>query len=118
MATFPSYATLLLDGYAEKRGSAILRTEMESGPPKQAKIKSKVMVERPVKIWLKSQADYLRFIDWFADDLDEGAIWFDFTDPVSNTVKQARFVGDGINGQPLDSGMVDWTIDASIETWG
>lgn len=117
MATFPTYAKILASGFAEQRESALLRTEMESGPPKQAKIKSRVLVTRPVKVLLQSRADYLRFVDWFADDLNEGSSWFDFMDPVDRTVKQARFVGGGLEASP-QAGLTVWTINAKIETWG
>ena len=117
MATFPAYAKILASGYAEQRESALLRTEMESGPPKQAKIKSRVMVVRPVNILIQSRADYLSFVDWFVEDLNEGSAWFDFTDPVTNTVKQARFVGGGLEATP-QSGLTLWTIPLKIETWG
>ena len=117
MATFPAYAKILASGFAEQRESALLRTEMESGPPKQAKIKSRVMVTRPVSILLQSRADYLSFVDWFAEDLNEGSDWFDFTDPVTHTVKQARFVGGGLEASP-EAGLTLWTINTKIETWG
>ena len=117
MPTFPTYAKLLADGYAEQRDSALLRTEMEDGPPKQAKIKSRVMVTRPVKILIQSRADYLNFVQWFATDLAEGSAWFDFVDPVSGTTKQARFVGGGLEASP-QAGLALWTIPLKIETWG
>ena len=117
MPTFPSYATLLYNGYAEQRESALLRTEMEDGPPKQSRVKSRVMVTRPVSILLKSRADYLAFVDWFSEDLNEGASWFDFVDPVRNTTVQARFVGGGLDATPA-SGLRVWTIPLKIETWG
>ena len=117
MATFPTYAKILASGFAEQRESALLRTEMESGPPKQAKIKSRVMVTRPVSILLQSRADYLSFVDWFRTTLNEGADWFDFTDPVTQTVKSARFVGVGLEASP-QSGLMLWTINTKIETWG
>ena len=117
MATVPTYAKILASGYAEQRESAVLRTEMESGPPKQAKIKSRVMVVRPVNVLIQSRADYLSFVDWFVEDLNEGSAWFDFTDPVTNTVKQARFVGGGLEATP-QAGLTLWTIPLKIETWG
>ena len=117
MATFPTYAKLLADGYAEQRESALLRTETESGPPKQAKIKSRVMVVRPVNVLIQSRADYLSFVDWFVEDLNEGSDWFDLTDPVTNTIKQARFVGGGLEATP-QAGLTLWTIPLKIETWG
>jgi len=118
MSVFPSYAELLISGYGEKRESVLLRTEMESGPPKQARIKSRVMVERAVAIRLMSLADYQAFVAWFALDLDEGAGWFDFNDPVSGVSKPARFVGGGLEATPTTARLNGWTINAKIETWG
>lgn len=117
MATFPTYATVLQSGYVEQRESALLRTEMEDGPPKQARIKSRVMVTRNVTIQLKSKADYQSFIAWYSQTLNEGADWFDWTDPVSGTVKQARFVSDVLQATPA-GGMAVWNVAAKIETWG
>ena len=117
MPSFPSYAKILFAGFSEKRESALLRTEMESGPPKQARIKSRVLVERAAAILLTSNADYLRFVDWFSKDIDEGTAWFDFKDPVSQTTKQARFVGGGLEGTPSGA-LSTWTINTKIETWG
>ena len=117
MATFPNYVKLLANGYQEQRESALLRTEMESGPPKQARIKSRVMVTRPVEIMVNSKADYQAFVTWFSTAINEGSDWFDFTDPVTRTVKQGRFVGGGLEATPSGGGKV-WSIKAKIETWG
>ncbi len=118
MATFPNYASLLFDGFAEQRESALLRTDMESGPPKQAKVKSRVMITRTVTIWLRSKADYQSFVTWFSVTLGEGAAWFDFADPVSGTTRQARFVGSGLEASPIPGNLQQWTIKSKIESWG
>lgn len=119
MPVFPSYAKLLREGFSEQRESALLRTEMESGPPKQARVKSRVMVTRPVKIMLDNLADYQAFVEWFATDLAEGALWFDWADPVSGTTRQVRFVGGGLSAAPVAVVAGHWTIDGlRIEGWG
>jgi hypothetical protein len=116
METFPSYALIMNDGYAEKRESALIRSDMESGPPKQAKIKSLVLVTRPVKIKLTSVSDYQAFVEWFSVGINEGADWFNFTDPVSKLTGLARFAGGGLDAVPDRGGWV-WTISTTIETW-
>ena len=118
MTTFPSYARILASGYSEQRESALLRTEMESGPAKQAVVKSKVMVTRSFKIVVSSLAFYRQFVSWYSVSLNEGSAWFSFTDPTTNTVKQGRFVGGGFEASPNASVCDAWTIDAKIETWG
>lgn len=117
MATFPSYAKLLFEGYSQKRESALLRTEMEYGPPKQAKIKSTIMLTRSAKIYLSSKADYVLFEEWYSQDINEGASWFNFTDPVSNQTIQARFVGGGYTAAPMSASMEQWQLEANIESW-
>lgn len=118
MPAWPSYAYLLLSGYGESRASALLRTEMEDGPPKQARIRSRVLVTRTATVQLRRLADYQAFVAWYADELNEGALWFDFTDPLTGALKQARFVG----GAALEASVQDsrqlWNIPVKIETWG
>ena len=118
MPAWPSYAYLLLSGYGESRASALLRTEMEDGPPKQARIRSRALVTRKAVVQLRSLADYTAFIAWYADDLDEGALWFDFRDPVSKTVKQGRLVGGAALEATAQSSLNLWEIPLQIETWG
>lgn len=119
MAAFPSYASIMRDGYGEQREPALLRSEMESGPPKQARVRTRVMITRPVKVWLSSLADYQAFIAWFRDDIAEGADWFDWVDPVDGTTKSVRFVGGGITAVPAINATGGWFITGlQIEGWG
>jgi len=37
MAALPSYVKIMFDGYQQARDSAVMRTDMESGPPRQVK---------------------------------------------------------------------------------
>lgn len=117
MATFPTYAQILYSGYSQKKESALLRTEMDSGPPKQAMVKSKVMIVRSVKIYLASKADFASFETWYNTDLSNGALWFDFIDPVSGLTIQSRFRDGGYTAQPMTPAMQDWEVSAQIESW-
>lgn len=115
---FPSYAKIMFAGYSQQRESALLRTEMESGPPRQSKVRSRVMITRSVKIYLQSLADFQSFETWYSTDINEGASWFNFNDPVTGSVKSARFSGGGYTATPLVGGMSAWEISAKIESWG
>lgn len=118
MATWPSYAKLRHEGFAEQREPALLRTEMESGPPRQAKVKSRVMVTRQVVIDIESGANYALFKTWFGTTINEGADWFDWTDPVDSVSKSARFAGGGFSAAPISNAVAGkWLVRASIETW-
>lgn len=119
MSSLPAYVKIRLEGFAEQRESGLLRTEMESGPVKQVRIKSRVMVTRPVQLLFDTKADYLSFVTWYRDTIHEGADWFDFTDPVSNTTKSGRFDGNGIDAAPTSAIAGAWIIRGlKIESWG
>lgn len=118
MPVFPSYAKLLFEGYGEQREPGLLRTEMESGPPRQAKVRSRVMRTRSVKIYLATKAHFQAFENWYDNELNLGAAWFNFTDPVAKAVVMARFVGGGYQSQPLAPGLESWTLTVKIESWG
>ena len=117
MATLPAYVKILVDGYAQKRESALLRTEMEYGPPKQAKVKSRVMVTRSAKLYIATKANFQLFENWYRNDINEGASWFDMTDPVSGATVNARFVGGGYTSTPMTADLENWQISAEIESW-
>jgi hypothetical protein len=117
METLPSYVNVLFEGYAQRRESALLRTDMEYGPPKQAKIKSLVMITRQASFHLASRIDFQSFEDWYRDDINEGASWFFMNDPVSNTQITARFVGGGYNATPMTADLENWKIAVEIESW-
>jgi hypothetical protein len=113
----PSYVGILRDGFAIQRQSAVLRSDMESGPPKQAKILSRVLVPRAVTFSLKTLADYNSFIVWFRDDLVRGAEWFTWTDPVDNVSKLARIVGGVLESEEPHGSLNAWRIRCRMETW-
>lgn len=118
MATFPAYAKLGFDGFARDRESALDRTQMESGPPKQLKVKSRVMVARPVVYFFDSLSDYNSFITWFQTTINFGADWFDWTDPVDAAVKTARIVNGKLDKEmPRRKTLDRWQIGFTIETW-
>jgi len=117
MATFPAYANILFNGYNKKRESALLRSEMESGPPKQARVRYNVMEVHSVKIYVSSNADFQSFENWYSNNLNEGASWFDFTDPVTLSIVQARFKDGGYTATPMTPDMENWEITAQIERW-
>ncbi len=118
MMAFPIYAKHLFDGFAENPKPVVQRTEMESGPAKQLLVSSRQMVERPVTYKLSSKADYQAFKAWVAGEAAYGNNWFDWTDPVDSTVKQARIVKGEISYTPLSKALTKWTAAFTLETWG
>jgi hypothetical protein len=117
-STLPNYVHILGAGFSQARQPAVLRTDMESGPPKQSKVLSRVLVTRNVRLMVKTKADYASFITWFTSDLTRGSEWFNWADPVDGATKLGRFVGGVLGGEtPLRPQMDYWEITAQIETW-
>jgi hypothetical protein len=121
MSAWPDYAKVLMEQYSESRESALIRTEMESGPPKQARVRSRVMIQRKLTAAFASDADYLAFLDWYADDIEEGALWFEFFDDVREAVVLARFVEGGLHANAIrkpSEAVFIWELPCKLETWG
>lgn len=117
MATWPAYAEIKLDGFGLEPESALLRTDMESGPPLQTRTKSRVMVPMQMIVRFMSKASLLDFLDWWRDDLGLGAGWFDFTHPVTGLTVQARIAG-GKLGRYEPAGSLDrWHMPLTLEYW-
>jgi hypothetical protein len=76
MAAWPTYARLEA-AITETRESALLREAVESGPPKQRRTKSRVMVTLAGTVLFRTH----------------GQDWFDFVHPRTGAIVQARFVG-------------------------
>lgn len=114
---FPTYVRLSIDGFGLDRATAVNRTDMSDGMVKQLRTKSRVLVTRSVMLLLDSKADYLSFITFFEEDLDKGALWFQWVDPIDKQTKLARFVSK-LGKEEMRGGMPNlWQISASIETW-
>lgn len=117
MPAWPAYAAFLADGFGVRRESALTRTEMESGPPKQARTRSRTMVERSGSVLLRSKTDYIAFMDWIETDLDGGSAWFDWVDPLSQSTRQARLLATPFEAQAV-RGLNLWRLPITLETWG
>lgn len=118
METLPSYVKVLYEGYTETKESGILRTEFESGPPRQARFKSRTMKTRQVRLFIDSNANFQDFEEFFATDLQQGALFFNMTDPLKGTTVEARFVGGVYTARPLTSSMNKWEVNCQIESIG
>jgi hypothetical protein len=116
MPVWPDTAKVLLEGYAEARESALLRTEMESGPPKQARVRSRLLTTRQFTVGFATAGDYLAFLDWYRDELSEGAAWFEFFDAVRDTLVQARFAEGGLSAQ-AEFELEVWKMPVRLESW-
>jgi len=115
---FPSYGKLLLSPHSSKPGSAVQRTEFESGPPKQIKTRSRVAVERSLSIQFTS-TELDSFETWFRGaECNWGAGWFDWADPRDGQVKQARVLNGEYDTTAVSAGEgapVEYLISIKLE---
>lgn len=118
MATFPTAPVLLFEGLSRVPESAVRRGDMESGPAKQLKTKSRVTHVRPVVYLITSKTDLDAFETWFEDTINMGADWFDWTDPYDSAVKSARIKDGAISLVPQRKVLDRWKLSFEIETWG
>lgn len=92
-ATFPTDVPVVLGSYSEERGSAVLRSEMERGVPKQRRMASDVMVTVKVTLQFRDSAHAATFETWLDTQTGAGADWFTWTHPRTGAAVQARIVG-------------------------
>lgn len=115
MATFPTYATILLAGFSEEADYGVLRTEMDGGIAKQRPRWSKPIITRDVSIKVPDLARKRLFDAWMKTEINGGTGWFDFYDCVAGVTLQARIVGGKYKwGSP---GRI-WIAQAQLETLG
>lgn len=118
MATLPAYVKIMLDQYSEQKESGIIRTQFEAGPPRQARFKSRTLKTRSCQLYIDGNANFQAFEAWFANDLEQGALFFDFTDPLTGQTNQGRFVGGLYSAAPLSVPPDRWFVSCQIESWG
>lgn len=117
MAAFPNAGKLLFDGFTETPDAGVVRTPMELGLPKQRKLQSRVLVKRPVRYLFTSKADYNAFLVFHETTIGRVG-WFDWTDPKSGNVIQARIEGGKIDPKPTRKDLERWIVGMTIEAWG
>lgn len=113
MPAFPSYAKIVIAGYAEETDVGMLRTDMDGGLAKQ-RPRWSAIVKRDVTILVLSLEDRLAFNHWMRDEINLGSGWFDWRD-LDGVIKQARLVGGKVRW--TTPGVV-WIGQAQLETVG
>ncbi|NYT38867.1 hypothetical protein ERD78_18880 [Allopusillimonas soli] len=115
MATFPSYAKILLPGFSEEPDYGVLRTDMDGGLAKQRPRWNKPVVTREATILVYNLADKLAFDEWAGQELTGAAGWFDWLDPLDGVTKKTRIVGGKYR---WTSPGVVWLAQCQLETIG
>lgn len=113
---FPAYGQLDLSSYQEAPASALERTEMDAGPPKQPLTRHRVLESRSVT-YLFTGAEYASFKDWVQTTLNRGRDWFNWVEPVDGATIEVRIVGGVYQAKPGGLGELTWAVSFHIESW-
>lgn len=115
---FPTYGKLLLSNHSGDPESAILRSDFETGPAKQSKIKSRVPVRRTLVLQFTA-AELASFEAWFRGaECNYGAGWFDWSDPRDDQTIQARIFEGKYTYQATSTGEgapLAWLVTLQLE---
>jgi hypothetical protein len=81
------------DSFQFRIGSTAIRSEVEVGQANVRRRYTKSVDSYQVGIRLDGASQYNDFYNFFDVDLNGGVNTFDFTDPLTNTLTEFRFVG-------------------------
>jgi len=113
MAAFPD-GKLLHSGFKQSTMADVLRTPMDSGPPKQALLSSRKYKEFDVT-YNFTKAEFIAF-NTFVEDTILFIGSFDWTDPLSEAVVTARIIGGDVSdAQPLNPHLENWIVRMRLE---
>ena len=92
MTKFPhEIATVLATDYSEERKSSLVKVRFEEGLSQQRPKNIRPEYEVRCRIHICSREDYLLFLDWYNCELNSGADFFLFLDPVRKAWRRMRF---------------------------
>lgn len=116
MPAFPAYGELLLDGFGEQPETSLIRTEMETGPAKQAQVRSKQIVNMTVT-YTYTSAEFILWKAWRKNDIALGALYFDWRNPLTGNLVQARIPGGDYNADAFDGKdkAIEWEVSFVME---
>jgi hypothetical protein len=115
MPTFPLTDCPLYGSYNVKGGTnAVVRTQMEVGPPKVRRRSSLALYAIEAGYGV-TREDIANFEMWYRDTIGMGAITFDWSDPRTGTTRAVRFTDGGYAVEQISPGR--WALHLSLEAW-
>lgn len=97
MAAFPTWLKILIET-SDAPAPVVIRSEMERGVAKQRRIAADAMVTVPISVIFFNKQQAADFEDWFYNEINGGADFFDWTDPRTGVAVEAQVVG-GVLGE-------------------
>lgn len=101
--------------YTETETSNVLRTQYERGDIKQVRRSALRRKEYSIT-FLFTSAEFTTFKTWYEDTALDGALKFDYLDPVTNTTREYRIKGGGYSAQPVSPSCTHWYVSMTWET--
>ena len=94
----PRSVRLVLDGAGQQDSDLVARSGMERGPDKTRRIGTDLVVTVTATLFFASHAAIAEFRAWFYSRAGAaaGQAWFDWADPRTGEVRQARFVSSSM----------------------
>lgn len=111
----PPGLRLALD-YEEELDRGLISADMDGGAGKQRPRYSRAIKTQQTKLVALSLGAKLAFNRWWDEELKGGAEWFDFTDPLLNTTKEARFTMPTFKWRMVARDL--WEANVTIQTMG
>lgn len=106
---------LMTRSFSESPEPNVFRTEFENNDIKQTKRSSTIRVTREITYFFTAD-EYATFKTWFQDTALDGALYFDFTDPVDDVVKDFRIINGTYTATPVTNDMTHYYVAMSFET--
>ncbi len=121
MNKFPSYIQINFDGYAEQYLPNVYLSELDSGISKRRLRNSTVQKIISFNGYICNKSDYVDFIHWYKNEINQGSDWFLFIDPIDNIEKRSRIFNTSLQTRPVQSvqntNLQKWDVTFEIEVW-
>lgn len=88
-------ACILASGYSESFDPSVLRTEMESGPPKERLMNTQVLMKLKASLLFYGEANQIAFENWYFDVIKRIG-YFPLTHPRTGQELTVRFENGSI----------------------
>jgi len=105
---------LLKNGFKRQRIPNVIRSDMESGPAKQALRSTRNYLRFPVEYYF-TKAEYEFFDIWVKDTINTIGT-FDWIEPLNSTTVRAKIIGGDISdATPINPQLSHWVVKFIIE---
>ena len=102
--------------YTESIRSNVLRTQMEGGIEKTAKRFGKAQITHNIT-YLYDASEYAAFKTWFKDTAKYGALFFNWTNPITDDIVDARISDGTYQVAPVNARGNYFYVQLNIETY-